>query len=200
MGEDGKRVSWVELYLDLVFVLAVGQLAHLIVAQPVMHSVWIALGLFFTLWWTWVGFAVIYNRLGDDVPAQRLLFLAASVPIGVAAVAIEPASSGDSTVFALSLAVARLALAGAYVATGDGKPLLREQITRACLASAGLFALSAATPEPFRYALWAIAIGVESSAMLAEDRAAAHQLRRDHDLTALVPDDPSEALDAHHFA
>ena len=48
--------------------------------------------------------------------------------------------------------------------------------------------------------LWAIAIGVESSAMLAEDRAAAHQLRRDHDLTALVPDDPSEALDAHHFA
>jgi low temperature requirement protein LtrA len=96
MGEDGKRVSWVELYLDLVFVLAVGQLAHLIVAQPEMRSVWIALGLFFTLWWTWVGFAVIYNRLGDDVPAQRLLFLAASVPIGVAAVAIEPTSTGAS--------------------------------------------------------------------------------------------------------
>ena len=68
------------------------------------------------------------------------------------------------------------------------------------MASAGLFALSAATPEPFRYALWAIAIGLESGAMLAEDRAAARQLRRDHDLTALVPDDPSEALDAHHFA
>ena len=48
MGE-GKRVSWVELYLDLVFVLAVGQLAHLIVAEPAMRSVWIALGLFFTL-------------------------------------------------------------------------------------------------------------------------------------------------------
>ena len=30
----GKRVSWVELYLDLVFVLAVGRLAHLIVAHP----------------------------------------------------------------------------------------------------------------------------------------------------------------------
>jgi low temperature requirement protein LtrA len=64
----------------------------------------------------------------------------------------------------------------------------------------GLFALSAATPEPFRYVLWAIAIGAESSAMLAEDRAAARRLRRDHDLAALVPGDPSEALDAHHFA
>jgi len=30
----GKRVSWVELYLDLVFVLAVAQLAHLMVAEP----------------------------------------------------------------------------------------------------------------------------------------------------------------------
>ncbi len=200
MDEQGKRVSWVELYLDLVFVLAVAQLAHLIVAEPAMRSVWIALGLFFTLWWTWVGFAVLYNRLGADDPVQRLLFLAASVPIGVAAVAIVPASTGDSTVFALSLAVARLVLAGAHAVTGEGRSVLRERITQACLGSAALFALSAVTPEPFRYALWAIAIGVESSALLAEDRAAAHRLRRDHDLTALRPEDPSEALDAHHFA
>src|SRR4029078_5726965 len=36
--EPGKRVSWVELYLDLVFVLAVGQLAHLLVAHPDAHA------------------------------------------------------------------------------------------------------------------------------------------------------------------
>jgi hypothetical protein len=200
MDDQGKRVSWVELYLDLVVVLAVAQLAHLIVTEPAMRSVWIALGLFFTLWWTWVGFAVLYNRLGADEPVQRLLFLAASVPIGVAAVAIEPASTGDSTVFALSLAVARLVLAGAHAVTGEGRSLLNDRITRACLGSAALFALSAATPEPLRYALWAVAIGVESSAMLAEDRTAARRVRRDHDLSALRPEDASEALDAHHFA
>jgi low temperature requirement protein LtrA len=61
--------------------------------------VWIALGLFVTLWWTWVGFAVLYNRHGDDEPAQRLLFLAGSVPAAVAAVAIEPASTGDAAVY-----------------------------------------------------------------------------------------------------
>jgi hypothetical protein len=27
---------------------------------------------------SWVGCAVIYNRLGEDVPTQRLLFLAAT--------------------------------------------------------------------------------------------------------------------------
>ena len=114
MGERAKRVSWVELYLDLVFVLAVGQIARLIVERPEMHSVWVALGLFVTLWWTWVGFTVLYNRHGDDAPAQRLLFLAGSVPAGVAAVAIAPASTGDGVVFALSLAVIRLVLAAGY--------------------------------------------------------------------------------------
>jgi hypothetical protein len=111
MSEPGKRVSWVELYLDVVFVLAVGQIAHVIAGRPSMHSVWIALGLFVTLWWTWIGFTVLYNRHGDDAPAQRLLFLAGSVPAGVAAVAIAPASTGDAGVLALSLAVTRLVLA-----------------------------------------------------------------------------------------
>jgi len=81
---EGKHVSWVELYLDLIVVLAVGQLSHLIVAHPTMRSVWIALGLFATIWWTWIGFAVLYNRHGVDEPALRLWFLAASIPMGVA--------------------------------------------------------------------------------------------------------------------
>lgn len=200
MSEPGKRVSWVELYLDLVFVLAVGQLAHLIVADPTTHSLWVAMGLFVVLWWTWVGFAVMYNRHGADVATDRLLLLAASIPVGVAAVAIEPASTGDTTVFALSLAVTRLVLAAAQVVRGGYKEALQQRITRACLLSAGLFAVSIWAPSPFRYVLWAIAIIAESSAMLAEDREAAHRVRRDHDLKALVPTDPAEALDAHHFA
>jgi low temperature requirement protein LtrA len=200
MDDGGKRVSWVELYLDLVFVLAVGQLAHLIVGEPEMRSVWIALGLFFTLWWTWVGFAVLYNRTGADEPAQRLLFLVASVPAGVAAVAVDPASTGDSAVFAASLAVTRLVLAVAHGANRSLADMLRLRIARACLTSAALFALSIWAPEPFRYLLWAVAIGIESGALLEEDRERMHALRRDRDLTALAPEDPSEALDPHHFA
>jgi low temperature requirement protein LtrA len=200
VNDGGKRVSWVELYLDLVFVLAVGQLAHLIVGEPDMSSVWIALGLFFTLWWTWVGFAVLYNRTGADEPAQRLLFLVASVPAGVAAVAVEPASTGDTAVFAASLAVTRLVLAAAHGANQSLADLLRIRITRACLLSAALFVLSIWAPEPLRYVLWAVAIGVESSAMLAEDREAARRARREGDFAALTPADPREALDPHHFA
>jgi low temperature requirement protein LtrA len=200
MNDGGKRVSWVELYVDLVFVLAVGQLARLIVAEPEMHSIWVALGLFFMLWWTWVGFAVLYNRHGADSPAQRLLFLAASVPAGVAAVAVAPAATGDTGVFAASLAVTRLVLASVSAAGAGRTDVLRLKIARACLISAALLAISIVVPEPGRYVLWAIAIGNESGAMLAEDREASRRLRRDHDLAALAPEDPAEAVDAHHFA
>jgi low temperature requirement protein LtrA len=197
---EGKRVAWVELYLDLVFVLAIGQLARLIVDEPEMQSVWVALGLFFVLWWTWVGFAVLYNRHGADAPGQRLVILAGSVPMGVAAVAILPASTGDTAVFAASLACVRVVLAAANGAAGARTLLLQQRISRACLASAALFGLSIVVPEPWRYALWAIGIGVESQAMLAEDREAAQRMRRDHDLSALTPADPAERLNPQHFA
>jgi low temperature requirement protein LtrA len=141
-----------------------------------------------------------HNRHGDDEPVQRLLFLAGSVPAGVAAVAIEPASTGDATVFALSLAVIRLVLAAGYVAGSERADVLRRRITRACLASAALFAASAAVPGPYREVLWAVAIIGESSAILAEDREALRRVRRDGDLAALAPDDPAAALEAHHFA
>ena len=197
---EGKRVSWVELYLDLIFVLAVGELAHLIAGEPEMRSVWIALGLFFTLWWTWIGFAVLYNRFGVDEAPQRLLFLAGSVPAGVAAVAIEPASTGDVTVFALSLAATRAILAVANGWGGAWRELLRGRITVSYAISAALFVVSIWVPEPARYVLWAIAIGQESGALLHEDRNAGRRMRETRDVKALIPDDPAQAVDAHHFA
>ena len=40
----------------------------------------------------------------------------------------------------------------------------------------------------------------ESNALLTEDREGMHRARRDHDFSAIAPEDPREALDAHHFA
>jgi low temperature requirement protein LtrA len=204
MGQAGKQVSWVELYLDLVFVLAIGELAHLIGDEPKIRTVWITLGLFVPLWWTWVGFAVLYNRHGADAPGQRVLFLTCSIPAGVAAVAVEPASTGHSAAFALSLAVTRVVLGVAHArdddSTSSAGDLLRQRTARAYAISAALFVVSIWLPRPLRYLLWAAAIGHESRVVLTEDRQAARTARSTHDFTALTPSDPAEALDAHHFA
>ena len=117
--ETGKHVSFVELYLDLVFVLAVGELAHLIVDDPRFGKALITLGLFTALWWTWVGFTVLYNRFGNEDQWQRVLFLTASAPIGVAAVAVGPASKGHVVAFAVALVATRVLLAVGHTRDDD---------------------------------------------------------------------------------
>jgi low temperature requirement protein LtrA len=98
------------------------------------------------------------------------------------------------------MAAARLVIAAAHAANHGWREPLRLRIAQACLASAAMFAVSIAVPEPWRYLLWGVAIAQESAALLTEDRKARRSARRDHDLAALAPENPAEALDAHHFA
>ena len=197
---QGKRVSWVELYLDLIYALAIGQLAHLIIGEPEWDTVWAALGLFAVLWWTWIGFAVQYNRQGDDRVSERLLFLAGSIPTGVAAVAIEPTADGDVAAFAIAMAAVRVLLAGSRALEGGWRPALRMGVTRAYGLSALLFVVSIAIDGPVCYVLWAIGVIVESRALLTESRAATRTLRKGGDLATVAREDRGNALDAHHFA
>ena len=86
-----------------------------------MRSVWIALGLFFALWWTWVGFAVLYNRHGADEPASGCCSSpAASRPASRRSRSSRP-PTGDSTAFALSLAATRLVLAAAHASAARSR-------------------------------------------------------------------------------
>src|SRR5574342_647505 len=99
-----KHHAWVALYFDLVFVFAVGQLTHLIIDEPRWKSVAVALGLFLTLWWTWIGFVVLYNRHGEDRPGERLFLLVGTVPCAIAAVEAHDALEGHLIGFGLALA------------------------------------------------------------------------------------------------
>ena len=202
--KEAKEVSFVELYLDLVFVLAVGQLAHLIVETPRWHMVFVTLGLFVALWWTWVGFTVLYNRHGADDTRERVLFLVASVPVGAAAVAVGPASRGEITAFAVSLAVTRVLLAIGNARDNDpNNPIgdgLRERTARAYVASAVLFTASIWVSEPFSYLMWAIAYLNESRVMLTSPRKRSRSTAKPRAVAHQNLSDSGAALNAHHFA
>jgi low temperature requirement protein LtrA len=199
---ETKRVSWVELYFDLVFVLAVGQVAHAVAADPTWTGVGIAAGLFGVLWWTWIGFATLYNRLRTEEPVpQRLMIIAATVPCGAAAVAVHGAATGHPVPFAIALAAARVILATAHAAAGwrraGGQ---RWLIARGYIFAAVLFGLSTVVPSPWRYLLWFAAVSAESGNLLRVDNQTVRRARKDRDVSALAPADPAEALEPHHFA
>ncbi|MFJ7219066.1 low temperature requirement protein A [Amycolatopsis sp. NPDC098790] len=199
----GKRVGWVELYFDLVFVFAVGQVAHGVVADPHWARVAAALGLFATLWWTWIGFAVLYNRRGDDSRvADRLFVLAGTIPCGIAATQAHHVFEGHPAIFAAAMAGVRLILAAAHRwPARDG--LDQRRISWGYTVSAVLFGVSAVVP--FSWALWVFALLQEAGFLLLGDR---HRAERRERPTREArwrsmwapPRDPNLAVDSAHLA
>ncbi|WP_410573768.1 low temperature requirement protein A [Amycolatopsis sp. cmx-4-61] len=201
-GRSGKRVGWVELYFDLVFVFAVGQVAHGIVADPHWARAAAALGLFATLWWTWIGFAVLYNRRGDDSRvADRLFVLAGTIPCGIAATQAHHVFEGHPAIFAAAMAAVRLILAAAHQWPRTGAD--QRRISWGYAFSAVLFAVSALLPH--HGLLWALALVQEAGFLLLGDRQDRRRgerpTREKRWRTMLAPPrDPSLAVDSAHLA
>lgn len=199
----GKRVGWVELYFDLVFVFAVGQVAHGIVAEPHWSRVAAALGLFATLWWTWIGFAVLYNRRGDDGrAADRLFVLAGTIPCAIAATQAHHVFEGHPAIFALAMAGVRVILAAAHRWPAR-EGLDQRRITWGYTASAVLFAVSAFAPHT--WAFWVFALLQEAGFLLLGDRPRRRRGERPSRATRwreLIssPHDPNLAVDSAHLA
>jgi low temperature requirement protein LtrA len=205
----GKRVSWVELYFDLIFVFAVGQMSHVMVTNPRWAGFGIALGLFTLLWWTWIGFVVLYNRYGEDRTAQRLLVLAGTLPCAVAAVETHAAASGQPMAFTFALAGARLILAVGFAFSTDQA---RRVAIGYGVSTAG-FVVSAFVPSPWRYGLWAILLIQEAGLLLLRNgewdrqprqrdrERPAHRSRKESAQGMLEPpSDPDRRIDAAHLS
>ncbi|HEU5107591.1 MAG TPA: low temperature requirement protein A, partial [Micromonosporaceae bacterium] len=177
-GAVGKRVSWVELYFDLVFVFAVGQVAHHLIVEPTWRAVLSTLAVFATLWWTWIGFVLLYNRRGDDRRLlHRLVILAGTVPCAIAATQAHGVFEHHGLGFALALAGTRLVLAIGYLASTRRSE--RAFARRAALGyglSGILFVLAAVLSalgfRPIGFVLWGYAILQEGVfLLLRRDRA-----------------------------
>ena len=204
----GKRVGWVELYFDLVFVFAVGQVAHGIVAEPHWVRAGVALGLFATLWWTWIGFAVLYNRRGDDSSAAaRLFVLAGTIPCAIAATQAHHVFDGHPAIFAAAMAGVRVILAAAHRWPARAG-LDQRRISWGYTASAVVFGVSVVVPQPWVYVLWAVTLLQEAGFLLLGDRPGHRRGERRQRPTPAArwrellapPRDPNLAVDSAHLA
>src|SRR5204863_6945151 len=71
-----NRVTNVELFFDLVFVFAITQISHFLLANFTPLGVLEATILMLAVWWVWVFTAWITNWLDPDQTAVRLMLFA----------------------------------------------------------------------------------------------------------------------------
>jgi low temperature requirement protein LtrA len=171
--EDERHATWLELFFDLVFVVAIAQLADGLAEDPSVRGFLIFAGLFVAVWWAWVGYTFYADRFDTDDPPHRVLMIAGMFVVAVLASVIPDAFHGETASFALAYAGVRsivvLLNVRAWWHLPAARPLLNVYIP-AFTTSIVLFLVSVTVEPPYRYWLWALALAVDLGTPLASGR------------------------------
>lgn len=168
VGEENeaepRRVTWLELFYDLVFVVAVSQLAHHLSKDVTLTGFLEFVELFIPIWWAWIGTTFYANRFDTDTVVRRILMAIQMLAIAALAVNIHHGLDESSVGFALSYAVARLVLVLEYLWAGRCIPEAR-QLTAHYSVGFAIAALcwiaSVFIPLPFRLLFWTLGLAID---------------------------------------
>jgi low temperature requirement protein LtrA len=113
--EAGRKVTWLELFFDLVFVAAVAQVADPLRAEYTIAGLVRFTPLFVLIWWAWTGHTVFSTRFDSDDGLQRGLTLVQVFAVAaMAANAKDALDSRSSAGFAAAYAAVRFVLVAQY--------------------------------------------------------------------------------------
>jgi low temperature requirement protein LtrA len=158
---DGEQVTSLELFFDLVFVLALTQCTALMVATPTWAGILKGLLVLGVLWWSWVGYAWLTSVVNPEEGSVRLVMFAAMAALLVAALCVPGAFGGDALLFACAYAVVRAAHIGLFMLASRGDPALRHSVNGlagSTAIGAGLLFVAAAAGGSLRVGIWALAL------------------------------------------
>jgi low temperature requirement protein LtrA len=165
--EPGHRqATWAELFFDLIFVVAVAQLATFLLHNVTFRGAAIYALAYLPVWLSWV-FATLYsNRFDTDDLGQRLITFAQMLAVAAMAASIAEETGIQ---FAVALAAFRLLVALSYsrvrAAVPAAVPMANRLIIQ-MLVSAGIWIASTFVEGNVRLAFWAAAILVELAVAL----------------------------------
>lgn len=168
-----RHATWLELFYDLVFVVAVSQLAHKLSQDVTLTGFLSFAALFVPVWWAWIGTTFYANRFDTDDIERRVLMGLQMLAIAALAVNVHHGLDQSSIGFALAYAASRLLLVLEYLWAGWHLPQVRRLTNRYALGfSFGLllWLISVFVPLPFRLGLWAIGLVIDFATPLSVRR------------------------------
>jgi low temperature requirement protein LtrA len=162
-----RRATWLELFLDLVFVAAVAAVASTLSNDPTAAGFGRFLFLFLPIGWAWVGFTLYATRFDTDDLVYRLLTLLAMFAVAGLASTVPNAFHGGANSFVVAYACVRTILILLYVRAYVDVPVVRP-VAGWFIGAFGLavavWLISILVPVPWKYALWGIAVAIEHAA------------------------------------
>ena len=157
----GEQVTALELFFDLVFVLALAQCTTLIASTPTWEGLLkglLALGM---LWWSWVGYAWLTSVVNPEEGAVRLVMFAAMAAFLVAALCVPGAFGAEALLFAFAYAGVRTAHIVLFMLASREDAALRHSVLGLAASTAiavGLLFVAAFTSGAVQIGIWGLAL------------------------------------------
>src|SRR6202165_1003890 len=160
-----RRVTYAELFFDLVFVFAVTQISHTLIGRFTPLGALQTSLLFLAVWWVWVYTSWITNWLDPETTPVRVLLFLLMLGGLVLSTSIPKAFESRGLWFATAYAAMQVGkTVFLWVSTPPSRNLARLNAVRitAWLAMSAIFWIAGGLAEGnSRLALWAIALGIE---------------------------------------
>jgi low temperature requirement protein LtrA len=160
-----SRVTYAELFFDLVFVYAVTQISHSLLADfSPLGALHVTL-LFLAVWWVWVYTSWITNWLDPEKTPVRLLLFSLTLGGLVLSTSIPTAFDGRGLWFATAYAAMQVGkTVFLWIVTPSSRPPARLNAVRitSWLSVSAVFWIAGGLLEGHsRLVLWAIALAIE---------------------------------------
>lgn len=161
-----RRASWLELFFDLVIVVAIAQLAHLLEEHPDSERFMLVALLFAATFLGWQGFSFYADRFDTDDLIFRIAGFAQMLLFLIIASQMEHVVEGEHKGFALAFAALRFILVVQYFSVYRYIKVARQLALRyggAYAISVVLWVISAFVPSPYFLILWLAALLLDFS-------------------------------------
>lgn len=153
-----------ELFFDLVFVLAFTQCTALMAADPTWAGIGRGMLVLAMVWWAWAGFAWLTSVVEPEEGLVRIVMFAVMGALLVVALSIPEAFGDHALGFAIAYGVVRLGHIALYFLASSGEAGLRRSVVSLTVGTAlavGLLVVGALVGGGAQIALWLIAIMID---------------------------------------
>jgi low temperature requirement protein LtrA len=158
---EGEQVKPLELFFDLVFVLALTQCTSLISHHPTWQGLAQGILVLGVLWWSWVGYAWLTSVVDPEEGAVRIAIFAAMAAFLLVSICVPEAFDSLALEFAIAYAAVRGAHIALFMLASRDDPALRHSTVGLAVGTAvgvGLLFVASFLDGIGQAAVWSLAL------------------------------------------
>lgn len=119
---DSRKITWLELFYDLVYVAVIGRFSEYLQRHPDLHALGQMGVVFMLVMWSWINGSNYHDLHGNNGLRTRFFTLLQMLAVASMAITLPPVFSGQTAGFSLSVLAVQAIITYLWWSTGKYDP------------------------------------------------------------------------------